>query len=561
MPLKSPYPPIDIPVLDLWTFLFEREDKGFADDKALYIDLLTNRTQNFTTVRSTALAWSRFLQTTWRWSRGSVLLFFIPNSIDTGLLIWGLHHAGGVASTANPLYTAAELAFQLKDSGAQGMVTMAPFLPVALEAARAVGMPEDRVILMGDARDPTGKVRHVSELLEAKAGKEEGEAKKVPVQPKKDLAFLVYSSGTTGLPKGVGLTHYNLVSNILQMHSVEGRYIGLHTTVGGDRALAVLPFFHVYGLVCILHMALFTGVPAYVLPKFDLPLALRAIQDHRLTFFYVPPPIILALGKVPIVDQYDLSSLRVINSAAAPLTSELVDAVWTRLKIPVKQGYGLSETSPATHVQTMDEWARYIGSVGRLVPNVEARISDLETGKEVGVGKEHTGELWVRGPNVFGGYHNRPELNKDIFVEAEDGGGRWFKTGDIAYVDSKGNYYITDRLKELIKYKGFQVPPAELEGVLLGHPDIADACVIGIYDEAQATELPRAYVVLRGGGGSEEKAKEIAEWMATKVASHKKLRGGVVFVDEVPKTASGKILRRVLREQVKAEGEAQKPKL
>lgn len=308
--------------------------------------------------------------------------------------------------------------------------------------------------------------------------------------------------------------------------------------------------------------------------RFDLEKACQIIQEYKITFAYVPPPIVLAFGKHPAVDQYDLTSLKMMHSGAAPLTNELLELVWSRLKLPVKQGYGLSETSPVTHAQMPDEWAKFMGSVGKLVPNMEAKIVDLE-GKEVSLDEE--GELWVKGPNVFGGYFNQPDKTKDAF--SADG---WFKTGDIFKIDKHGNYYCVDRLKELIKYskantahniimsapanhpfaEGFQVPPAELEGLLLGHEDVSDVCVIGIYDNNQATELPRAYVTLKTGvQQSDEKAKEIAEWIATKVAPHKRLRGGVYFIDVVPKSPSGKILRRVMRDKVKQEERKAGPKL
>ena len=278
------------------------------------------------------------------------------------------------------------------------------------------------------------------------------------------------------------------------------------------------------------------------MPKFDLQAFLTHIQTHRITFVYAVPPVILLLAKSPLVSNYNLSSIRMINSGAAPLTKDLVDAVYARLKIPIKQGYGLSETSPTTHTQPWEDWDKTIGSVGKLLPNQIAKyISD--DGKEVEVGE--TGELWIKGPNVFLGYLNNPEGTKNALTA--DG---FFKTGDVGHQDSSGNFFITDRVKELIKYKGFQVPPAELEGLLLAHPDIDDVAVIGIDDESQATEVPRAYVVLKKGvEGGKGKQEEIKEWLAKKVAGHKRLRGGVRFVDEIPKSASGKILRRVLKTQ------------
>lgn len=259
--------------------------------------------------------------------------------------------------------------------------------------------------------------------------------------------------------------------------------------------------------------------------------------------------MILQLGKSPVVDKYDLSSLRMLNSGAAPLTRELVDTVYSRLKVPIKQGYGLSETSPTTHTQPWEDWEKSIGSVGTLLPNQTTKYMSPEE-KEVPVGE--TGELWIKGPNIFLGYLNNEEGTKNALTE--DG---YFKTGDVGHQDKNGNFFITDRVKELIKYKGFQVPPAELEGLLISHPDIDDVAVIGIYDKNQATEIPRAYVVPKAGiQGSSVEEKKIMDWLSKKVASHKRLRGGVRFVDVIPKSASGKILRRLLK--VKAQEEEEK---
>lgn len=282
------------------------------------------------------------------------------------------------------------------------------------------------------------------------------------------------------------------------------------------------------------------------MPKFDLERFCTHIQNHKITFVYAVPPVILMMGKSPVIDKYDLSSIRMINSGAAPLTKELTDTVYGRLKVPIKQGYGLSETSPTTHMQEWHLWNKPIGSVGRLLPNQTTKYMDAEE-KEVPVGE--TGELWIKGPNVFQGYLNNPEGTKNALTA--DG---YFKTGDVGYQDKDGNFFITDRIKELIKYKGFQVPPAELEGYLLGNADVDDVAVIGIYDDKQATEIPRAYVVLKKGvEGNKETEERIVKWLAAKVASHKRLRGGVRFVDVIPKSVSGKILRRVLKEQAKNE--------
>ncbi|KAI2629024.1 hypothetical protein GGS21DRAFT_234878 [Xylaria nigripes] len=557
MVIKPLYEEIDIPDLDLWSFLFERKDKPWPDNREIYIDADTKRSYTWLQAKNTAIEFGRGLRSQWGFKRGDTLGFYTPNNIDFAPVFFGAHYAGGAASSANPAYKTEELAFQMKDSNVKGIVTQLPLLPIVCEAARSIGLPEDRIILLGDARDPSGKFKHFTEIKQSGllSNLNLGPTR---VDPKKDLAFLAYSSGTTGLPKGAQLTHQNIVANLCQLEHVDTRYNGVYYAGGldgkGDRQLAILPFFHVYGLTCIALAGLRMGMPAIILPKFDLEKACQAIQEFGITFASVPPPVILALAKHPVVSKYDLSSIKFMNSGAAPLGRDLVEMVWDRLMIPIMQGYGLSETSPTISKGTIYDWKRYNGSVGKLLPNMTARVVDPE-GKDVRVGQE--GELWVKGPNVFPGYLNRPELQKDTF--SPDG---YFKTGDIVYIDAKGNLYITDRLKELIKYKGFQVAPAELEGILQGHKDIADACVIPAYDRNRETEVPRAYVVLKPGvSGEDSIAEEIIQWLASRVTDHKKLRGGVRFIAEIPKNASGKILRRVLKDRAKAEDRAAGAKL
>jgi 4-coumarate--CoA ligase len=308
------------------------------------------------------------------------------------------------------------------------------------------------------------------------------------------------------------------------------------------------------GLTVLIHQAFYSGYTLIVMPKFDLASFCDLTQEHKITMAYIVPPIILQLAKNPLVSKYNLSSLRMVNSGAAPLTKDLVEEFYARHKVPVKQGYGLSETSPTTHNQPWDRWRSTIGSVGTLLANQTAKYMN-EKDQEVPAGE--VGELWIKGPNVFLGYLNNEEGTKNALTD--DG---YFKTGDVGYQDEKGNFYITDRVKELIKYSGFQVPPAELEGLLLSHPKIVDVAVTGVHSKERQTELPRAYVVLKEGEKEcKETAEEIAKWLEAKVASHKKLRGGVHFIKEIPKSVSGKILRRVLRDQAKEEEERPKAKL
>lgn len=343
------------------------------------------------------------------------------------------------------------------------------------------------------------------------------------------------------------LSHTNIVANTMQNISCES-HLGPN-----DNILAFLPFFHIYGLTCILHHALYRGFNCVVMPKFDIESWCRIVQDHKITFGYVVPPVVLLLSKHPCVEKYDLSTLRMMNSGAAPLTKELVEALHARTNLKVKQGYGLSETSPTTHAQEWADWRSCVGSVGKMLPNITAKFIDPEE-KEVAVGE--VGELWVKGPNTFQGYLNNVEGTKNALTE--DG---YFKTGDVGYLDKDNNFYITDRVKELIKYKGFQVPPAELEGLLASHPKIADVAVIGVYRGDMASEVPLAFVVpnegVQGGG---ELEKEIVGWLDQKVAQHKRLRGGVRFTREIPKSVSGKILRRMLKVQLAEETKKETPK-
>ncbi|KAL8654145.1 MAG: hypothetical protein Q9210_001691 [Variospora velana] len=568
MPTTSTFPPIQIPQTDVFGLIFERKDRPFPDDKIIYLDPETSRSYTFAQVRDTAVEFGKGLKSAWDWRKGDVLALFTPNSIDIPAIIWGCHWAGGIVSPANPAYTVDELAFQLKDSGAKAIATQKTLLPAVIKAAKRVGIPEDRIILLGDDRDATIRFKHFQSIRNL-AGTSRNRRSKV--DPDNDLAFLVYSSGTTGHPKGVMLTHKNIVSNILMAKAGEG---GNLTWDGGsdgmgDRALAFLPFSHIYGayvsswlkltdiamaddrharpgLTCLIHNTIFNGLTLVVMARFDIEKFCAIVQYSRITFAYIVPPVVLLLSKHPIVDEYDFSSLRMLNSGAAPLTQELVKAMYKRIKCPVKQGYGLSETSPTTHMQSWGDWDKTIGSVGRLLPNQVAKYMSPEE-KEVPAGE--VGELWIKGPNIFKGYLNNPDGTRNALTE--DG---FFKTGDVGYQDKDGNFFITDRAKELIKYKGFQVPPAELEGLLASHPKINDVAVVGWYDKDQATEVPRAYVVPAPGvAGSKEVAADISAWLAAKVASHKRLRGGIRFLDEIPKSASGKILRRMLKVRAQEE--------
>jgi acyl-CoA synthetase (AMP-forming)/AMP-acid ligase II len=326
------------------------------------------------------------------------------------------------------------------------------------------------------------------------------------------------------------LTHRNLVANICQVDAAS------QIVREEDVVIGVLPFFHSYGLLVVLNVMLYKGATVVTMPRFELEAFLRTLQDYGVTRAYLVPPIILALAKHPLVEQYDLSKLRVIMSGAAPLSEAIARACAERLGCLVLQGYGLTETSPVTHANPEDPARIKLASIGPPLPNTECQIVDLETGASLG--PDQVGEVWIRGPQVMKGYWKHPEETARTITA--DG---WLRTGDIGRVDEDGYFYIVDRIKELIKYKGLQIAPAELEAVLLSHPAVADAAVIPSPDE-EAGEVPKAFVVLK----ADASAEELMAYVAERVAPFKKIRR-LEFVEQIPRSASGKILRRVLLER------------
>src|ERR1043166_3459204 len=328
------------------------------------------------------------------------------------------------------------------------------------------------------------------------------------------------------------LTHYNLVANMCQMD-------GLDYFSSDDILLCVLPLFHIYGLVVVLNMGLHLGTTTVIMPRFDLEQFLELIQKYRVTLSHIVPPIVLKLARDPLVDDYDLSSLKMIFSGAAPLGADLSKECVDRIGCGIRQGYGMTETSPVTHSSPADPANMKLGSVGTPAPNTECKLVDPATGDELGPNQE--GEVCVRGPQNMLGYLNNPEATART-IDADG----WLHTGDIGYADEDGHFFIVDRVKELIKYKGFQVAPAELEAVLLTHPAVADAAVIPCRDD-EAGEIPKAFVVRKG----EATAGDIMDFVAERVAPHKKIRA-LEFIEQIPKSLSGKILRRVLVEKERA---------
>lgn len=521
MAFRSPFPDVEIPDISLHELLFGDAGSAAARaDKPALIDGTSGQTISYGQLTAMvdkvagALA-ARGI------GKGDVVAVFAPNTPYYAVVFHGILRAGATATTVNALYTAEDLAKQLADSGAKLMFTVSPFLERADPATATAGVQvTETVVLDGADGYPS-----LADLLA-----EDVPPPQVSIDPATDLAVLPYSSGTTGNAKGVMLTHRNLVANVVQCRS-------LFEVRDDTQLLAVLPFFHIYGMTVLMNFGIYTGAAVITLPRFDLETFLRSIHEHRIDRVYIAPPVAVALAKHPLVDQFDLSCIDVVFSGAAALDAELAEAVTRRIGCEVRQGYGMTEMSPVSHAMPDGYTGIPLGSVGLTIPNMECKIVDTETGRETGVGE--VGELWCKGPNVMVGYLNNPEAT----AETLDADG-YLHTGDIATVDEDGNVTIVDRVKELIKYKGYQVPPAELEALLLSHPQIADAAVVGVRD-ADGEEVPKAFVVRQADGDSLSE-DDVMDFVGEKVAPHKKVRA-VQFIEAIPKSASGKILRKDLR--------------
>ncbi len=516
MIFRSTDPTVSVPKLSLSDFVMDQFDT-FGDKPAL-IEGPTGRTLTYAqlavSVRCVAAGLAKRGM-----SKGDVFAVLLPNLPEYAIVILGVVAAGGVVTTMNPLMTAEEIRHQLRDTGAQWVLTFAPLALRACEAAQGTAVRE--IFSLGEA---PGTTPFTALLLE------DGPFPKVGIDPAEDLLALPYSSGTSGLPKGVMLTHRNLVAQLCQAN------MALTGDPEGPVA-AVAPFFHILGFVLILLLSLKRGGAIVTLPRFDLELFLDCVQKYRIKYAYLVPPIMLALAKHPLVDRYDLSSLEWVACGAAPLGGEVEQACADRLGCLVGQGWGMTEISGGGCTARVSD-AQQIrrGSCGQLWPDVEARIVDLASGADLDANQ--TGELLVRGPNVMKGYLNRPDANAVTLIA--DG---WMRTGDIAYFDADGYLYIVDRTKELIKYNAYQIAPAELEAVLVSHPAVAEAAVIPSPD-VEHGEVPKAFVVLKTRATPEE----LMAFVAGRVAPYKKVRK-LVIVDAIPKSPAGKLLRRVLVEE------------
>jgi acyl-CoA synthetase (AMP-forming)/AMP-acid ligase II len=512
MAYRSPYPDIEVPNLSLTDQVFRYAST--TPDAIAMADGITGRTITYGALleqirRTAAGLAARGIK------KGDVVSLWSPNVPEWPVVFFAATTIGAIVHTSNHVSTPDELAYQLNDGDAKMLFTVGALADKAKEAIALATKPIELFTI--------DEVPGIESLASIAIDKDPPQ---VTIDPAEDIVVLPYSSGTTGLPKGVMLTHRNVVAQLNQIDAIE--------SVSMPALLGVLPFFHIYGMVIILMHGFMRGATIVTMPKFEFEPFLKVLQTWPISSAHVVPPVVVALGKHPLVDSYKFPNLKFLFSGAAPLGPELTEAVEARLNVKIRQGYGMTEASPATHYTVAG--SERCGTVGLLMPSTEGRIVDPETGKDVPTGQP--GEVWVRGPQVMKGYLNNPEATART-VDADG----WLHTGDIGVMDADGYLTVVDRLKELIKVKGFQVAPAELESLLLKHPKIADVAVIPVADEVSG-EVPKAIVVAR----EPLTADEVIAFLQPKVAHYKCVKH-VAFVDAIPKSPSGKILRRVLVEK------------
>ncbi|KAH9949236.1 amp dependent CoA ligase [Amylocystis lapponica] len=520
------------------------------DGLAWLVDDDSGREVHFDEIRARTDGLANALSLRFHIGYDDVVCIFSPNHINYPITIWAAHRLGAIVTPANPTYTANELASQLRITKTKLIVAHPLGYAVAVAAARAAGLSPASIVLFDPIADATPPV--LGELIAEglSVPRRFAECRLKPGEGKTKLAFLSFSSGTTGLPKAVCIPHYSLIANIVQLTCVNDADPTPWADKAmrpGDTGMAVLPFYHIYAIVTIIFWFPFYGMKTVIVPRFDFIPFLKSIERHRINAIPLVPPIVLLLCQHPAVAQHDLSSARMITIAAAPLSAERTLRLAEVLpKCHVGQGYGLTETCTVVAFPQIERRVATPGSAGRLVPGVVARVVRPD-GTIAPRGE--LGELVVKSPSNAVGYLNEAKATQETFVDG------WVRTGDEVYFDDAGDLFVVDRIKEMLKVKGFQVAPAELEGHLLDHPDVADVCVVGVPDEYTG-DAPLAFVVPTPAARARI-AKDPAAAHTTRAAllkhvadakvHYKRLTGGVEFIDAIPRNASGKLLRRELR--------------
>ncbi|KAJ2608707.1 hypothetical protein H4S08_004351 [Coemansia sp. RSA 1365] len=544
--IKSSLADIQEPFVDIPTFFFDslRRNNVFTrkdNPRPVFIDSAEVQPESLTLneleTMCTRLASGFYHNAGIR--KGDVIAVVLPNSIYYPVVLIASLMVGASCTLVNPAYTPRELHHQLKDTQTRHIITTAALCSTVTSAvALKSTLDVNYRLLIVDKKCPENNTFPVRTIFEIFDEREYPRLRLTTAEAvASTVAFIPYSSGTTGHPKGVLLSHRNVVANVLQAVSVSDT----HAPDDASTCVGVLPMFHSFGLTFLCLIMPYKGVSTVVMSRFEMNRFLEIIQEYRISEVMLVPPIINAMAKMSdLTGKYDLTSLLSVTVGAAPLSSDTIAVIEGRLPhMRILQGYGLSEASPAISLNPLA--SRNTQSIGRLLPSIEAKVLGAE---DQLLGHDETGELCFRGPNIMLGYHN----NQSETSRAIDSDG-FLRTGDIGYINQQQHVFITDRKKELIKFNGFQVAPAELEGLLMQHPLVQDCAVVGIYDKDRQTEVPKAYLVLVGEDSEQniQIGQKIVKWLNSQVAYFKQLRGGFQLIDAIPKSASGKILRRMLK--------------
>jgi len=479
--------------------------------------------------------------------KGDRVALYIPNSIQWEIAFYGLEKAGAIMVPMNPLFKESEVKYEANDSGAETIVVFRPLYPIVAAIKDKTNLKTIIIIESEENKSnikmPEGTIGWSVLMKNTKSDPPE-----YVFNPKEDLAALVYTSGTTGLPKGTMLTHYNMVSNVVQAAP-------MFELSEFDIAMTVLPLYHIYGLNVCMNQAIWLGASQVVTPRFDVKEFCELLEKYRVTYSLCVPPIFLAVVRhleEPGVKGYDWEDLKIVNNGGAPIPLELLDRFYALAKkncnaknVTIQHGWGLTEASPVVATNPLSH--PKMESQGTLIADTFHKIIDLETGEELPK-RGDVGELVIKGPQVMKGYWNRPEATESAFWIDPKTGEKWLRTGDMAYIDEEEFEHLLDRIKEMIKYKGWSIAPAELEDMLFNNPHVSDAAVIGKPSkELDIGEIPKAFIILKPESKGKVSEQEIIAWVAERISAYKKIRE-VEFVEDIPKSGSGKILRRELVE-------------
>ncbi|WP_042354850.1 AMP-binding protein [Bacillus rubiinfantis] len=527
----------------------ERSAEKFPEKTAIHF---MGKEMSFKDLYEDASKLAGYLQTKMSINKGDRIAIMLPNSPQAVISYFAVLFAGGIVVQTNPLYTERELEYQMKDSGAKAIITLDILYP---RVTKVMPQTELEHVIVSTIKDylpfPKNllypfvqkkqygmivKVKHegnshlLSEIVKMKPLK----LTKIAINPDEDLALLQYTGGTTGSPKGVMLTHKNLMANTTMIEAWVYK-----CKPGEETVLGIVPFFHVYGMTCCMLLSVKMACKMILMPKFDVLETLKTIHKQRPTLFPGAPTIYIGLLNHPDIQKYDLSSIEACISGSAPLPVDVQQKFEKITNGKLVEGYGLSEASPVTHANFLWDVEKVKGSIGVPYPDTDAKI--LSIGQEEPLPPGEIGEIVIKGPQIMKGYWNRPDETAEVL---KDG---WLYTGDLGYMDENGYFYVVDRKKDMIIAGGYNIYPREIEEILYEHPDVVEAVVAGVPDPYRG-ETVKAYVVLKKG--SQTNSEELNKFARKYLAAYKVPRL-YEFRDELPKTAVGKILRRTLVEEEK----------